>query len=154
VFDFESDVIEDTIYVASDLPSAYQGPAQTQVRNFSLPSYCDRLAPIPEDHVALVRDNENHNRNPPVLEDLPPVSRNLAVDELSRRKCLSPFAYRGPDNQLCQIPPIVLTEGEDDLTHVSQLQKKLRARPLGMFPPSISELHDIVTEVRVPDDAR
>ena len=154
VFDFDSDVIQDTICGAPDLPSAYQGPAHTQVRNFSLPSYCDSHTPMRHDpHVVLVQGNENHNRNSPVLKDQPPVPKDPAVDESSRRKCLSPFVYRGPDNELCQIPAIVLTEGEDDRTHVSQLQKKLQARPLGMFPPSISELHDIVIAVRVPNTA-
>ena len=154
VFDFDSDVIEDTICGVPDLPSAYQGPAQTQVRNFSLPSYCDSHTPMRHDpHVALVCGNENHNRNSPGVKDQPPVPKDRAVDESSRRKCLSPFVYRGPDNELCRIPAIVLTEGEDDLTHISQLQKKLQARPLGMFPPSISELHDIVIAVRVPNTA-
>jgi hypothetical protein len=144
VFDDEFDVLKDAICGASHLSFAYQRPAQTHVRNFSLPSYCNRLAPNPEDRAALVRDNENHDRNPPVLKDLPPMPKDLAVDEPSRRKYPSPFAYLGPDNQLHQIPPIVLTEGQDEVSHVSQFQEKLRARPLGMFPPSISELHDIV----------
>jgi hypothetical protein len=153
VFDPQFDVLTDTMWGCSYLPSAHQRPARTRVPNFSLSSYCDKLPLIPDVHVALVQGNENHNRNPPVPndEDLPSVPKDLTVDEPSRRKCLSPFAYLGPDNQLCQIPPIVLTEGQDDLTHVSQLQKKLRARPLGMFPPSISELRDIVTELRVPE---
>ena len=77
VFDFDSDVIQDTICGAPDLPSAYQGPAHTQVRNFSLPSYCDSLTPMRRDpHVALVQGNENHNRNSPVLKDLPPVPKD------------------------------------------------------------------------------
>jgi hypothetical protein len=153
VFDDEFNVLKDTMWGYSYLP--YRRPARTRVRNFSLPSHCDELAIIPEDQVASVQGNENHNRNPPVPndKDLPPVPKDLKGDEPSRHKCLTPFTYLGPDNQLCQIPPIVLTEGQDDLTHVSQLQKKLRARPFGMFPPSMSELHDIVTEVRVPDAA-
>ena len=163
VFDSESDVREDTTCGASYLPFADQGPAQTRVRNFSLPSYCNRLALRFEDHVALVRGNEDQNRNPSVLKDLPlvlenrdlpPVPKDLAVDEPLCRKFLSPFTYLGPDNQLRQIPPIVLTEGHDDLTHVSPLREKLRARPLGIFPPSTSELHDFITRFRTADVSR
>lgn len=155
VFESEFDVQKDTICGTFYLPTAYQRPAQNPVRNFSLPSYCDRLVLISEEDNAFVQGNKNHNRDSPAPKDkdLPSLPKDLAVDEPSCRKCLSPFSDLGPNNQLCQIPPIVLTEGHDDLTHASQLQEKLRARPIGMFPPSMSELYDIITKVRVPDAA-
>lgn len=74
-----------------------------------------------EDHVALVKGEQNHNCKSWTQKD------RIAFEQ-SRRELLPPGTYLGPCQQVCPVPKIILTEGQDQWTHALQLHSQLRSQ--------------------------
>lgn len=100
---------------------------QSPVRNFSLPTfhltqprtmtryYLSALTP--DDKTALAQGEQNHN-----LKSWTP--ENLILQEETRKDLAPTNVYIGPDKQVCIIPSIIVTDGQDQRAHIKQLAYK------------------------------
>ena len=110
---------------------------QSPVRNFSLPTYHPEqpytmsryyaTALTSEDRIALAQGIKNHN-----LKRWTP--KNLILHEEARKDLMPAHTYIGPDDQVCIIPVIIVTDGPNSRTHAKQLSQKLHTQRSSSAP--------------------
>lgn len=100
---------------------------QSPARNFSLPTFhptqprtMTRYYPsalTPDDKTALAQGEQNHN-----LKSWTP--KDLILQEETRKDLAPTNVYIGLDKQVCIIPSIIITDGQDQRAHIKQLAYK------------------------------